>query len=262
MKESTQAERTDSFDRKIELLKSAWGRRDYRLVRALTHSLRSTAIQEAHENESPGTPLLPAFNYRETASLPEAWREWARGWSCYKSFAVDETIGRKHPVQPVEIGLAVPSSHVVSLAREIRLARVEGGPLREVPCQVHSEVRRGEERFCKVLFLTDAPAHTRTHYVVFYSNPDAELPDHPTDLITTGEGFALDIENDFYRARLSRQMGQLERLTFKRRQAWSSSPGAKVMANRQGSIGHTTTSVRGTSRSFALRCGSAVRTTR
>ncbi|MFN7924993.1 MAG: metal-sulfur cluster assembly factor [Bryobacteraceae bacterium] len=217
MKESTQADRTDSFDRKIELLKAAWAKGDYRLVRALAHSVRSTAMEEAQEHESPGTPLLPAANDRETASLPTPWREWARGWSHYKAFAVDETIGRKHPVQPIEIGISVPSSRVTSLAREIRLARVEGGALHEIPCQVHAEVRRGKEHFCKVMFLTGSPAHTRTHYVIFYGNPDAELPDHPTDLATAGEGLSLDIENDFYRARLSRQMGQLERLTFKRR---------------------------------------------
>jgi metal-sulfur cluster biosynthetic enzyme len=51
---------------------------------------------------------------------------------------------------------------------------------------------------------------------VFYGNPDAELPEYPTDLKTSGEGFGLDIENDFFKAQLSRQMGQLERLTFKR----------------------------------------------
>lgn len=217
MKESTQADRTDSFDRKLDLLKAAWARNDYRLVRALAHSLRTTAIQRGQEHESPGAPLLPASAYRETASLPAPWRDWARGWSYVKPFAVDETIGRRHPVQPIELSLAVPAHQVASLHRELRLARVEGNVLREVPCQVHSELHRGKEQHAKLLFLTGSPAHTRTHYLIFYGNPDAELPDHPTDLTVTGEGFALDIENDFYRARLSRQMGQLERLTYKRR---------------------------------------------
>jgi metal-sulfur cluster biosynthetic enzyme len=217
MIETNQAERTDSFDRKLELLKAAHAKGDHRLVRALTDSLRNTAIQQAHELDSPGQPIIPAANSRETATLPAPWRQWASGWSYYKTFALDETIGKRHPVQPVEITLAFPSSQVASLAREIRLARIEGTALREVPCQVHNEVRRGKEQFCKLLFLTDSPAHTRTSYLVLYGNPDAELPDYPTDLLTTGEGVALDIENDFYRARLSRQMGQLERLAFKRR---------------------------------------------
>jgi metal-sulfur cluster biosynthetic enzyme len=51
---------------------------------------------------------------------------------------------------------------------------------------------------------------------VIYGNADAELPDYPTDLVTTGEGFGLDIENEHYKVSLSRQMGQLERMTLKR----------------------------------------------
>lgn len=217
MPESNQAQRTDSFDRKLELIKAAHQKGQYHLVRALTDSLRSTAIQEAQQLADPGTPLLPASAHRETASLPAAWRQWAAGWAYYKTFALEEPIGRNHPFQPVEISLAFPASQIASPAREVRLARVEGNTLREVPSQVHSDVTRGSEHHCKLLFLTAAPANARTTYVIFYGNPDAELPAYPTDLITSGEGYGLDIENDFYKARLSRQMGQLERLTFKRR---------------------------------------------
>lgn len=42
------------------------------------------------------------------------------------------------------------------------------------------------------------------------------MPEYTTDLQTRGDGFALDVENEFYKASLSRQMGQLERLTIKR----------------------------------------------
>jgi metal-sulfur cluster biosynthetic enzyme len=51
---------------------------------------------------------------------------------------------------------------------------------------------------------------------VFHGNPDAELPDYPSDLKVTGEGVGLNLENDYYRAALSKQMGQLERLVYKR----------------------------------------------
>ena len=67
-----------------------------------------------------------------------------------------------------------------------------------------------------MLILASGAAHQRQTYLIFYGNPDAELPQYSTDLETRGEGFALDIENDFFRASLSRQMGQLERLTIKR----------------------------------------------
>jgi len=88
--------------------------------------------------------------------------------------------------------------------------------LKEVPSQVYGEVRRGAERVCKLLFMAQSAAHEKETFLVFYGNPDAELPEYPTDLVTTGEGFGLDIENQFYKASLSRQMGQLERLTLKR----------------------------------------------
>jgi hypothetical protein len=105
---------------------------------------------------------------------------------------------------------------VTSLTREVRVARVDDGTLKEVPCQVIGEVRRGTERLCKLLFLADVPARQPQTFLVLYGNPDAELPAYPSDLVTTGEGFGLDIENQFFKASLSRQMGQLERLTLKR----------------------------------------------
>src|SRR5262245_56009617 len=43
--EPTYWQRTDSFEEKMKLLESAWRRKDFRLVRALTHSLRTTAMQ-------------------------------------------------------------------------------------------------------------------------------------------------------------------------------------------------------------------------
>ena len=69
---------------------------------------------------------------------------------------------------------------------------------------------------CLLVLLVDSPALSRRSYLVLYGNPDAELSFYPTDLRVSGEGYALDIENDYFRASLSRQMGQLERLTLKR----------------------------------------------
>ncbi len=213
MAETRYWDRTDTFEEKMRLLEAAWKRRDYNVARALTASLRDTAIQAQQEEES-GKPLLAAGAARAVSSLPEPWRQWAAGWSSFHAIALDETIGRDRPPEPVEVTMA--AAGVVSLAREVRVARVENGTLLEVPSQVHSEIRRGNERQCRVLFLASTAAHVRSTYLIFFGNPEAELPAYPSDLITTGEGYGLDIENDFFRARLSRQMGQLERLTFKR----------------------------------------------
>lgn len=214
--ETTYWDRTDRFEEKLKLLEAAWQRKDFRLARALAHSLRSTAIQAQAEEESPGTPLVAAARYETVETLLVPWRNWARGWKYYKTLTLGETIGQERPAEPVEVLLSFPAGQVTSLTREVRVARVNDGALKEVPCQVIGEVRRGNARLCKLLFMADAPARQTQTFLVFYGNPDAELPAYPTDLVTAGEGFGLDIENQFFKASLSRQMGQLERLTLKR----------------------------------------------
>ena len=214
MPETRYWDRTDTFERKLHLLEAAWKRRDFRVVRALTASLRSTAIQAGHEEEPPGTPL--GARDQPVASLPREWREWAAGWQWCRAITLDETVGQGRPTEPVEMLLRFPAAQSTSLAREVRMARVDGGALVEVPSQVYSEVRRSADRYCRVMFMATSAPHVRSTYLLFHGNPDAELPGYPTDLKTTGEGFGLDIENDFFRASLSRQMGQLERLVYKR----------------------------------------------
>ncbi len=216
MIESSYWDRTDSFEEKIKMLEAAWKRKDFRLARALAHSLRNTAIQAQSEEQISGDPVAGNSRLESVNSLPAPWRAWAQGWKYFQVIVLDETVGQPRPPEPVELTLSIPAEHAASLGREVRVARVAGGHLREVPCQVYGEVRRGQQRSCKVLILATGAAHQRQTYLILYGNPDAELPQYPTDLETRGEGFALDIENDFFRASLSRQMGQLERLTIKR----------------------------------------------
>lgn len=165
MSESSYWERTDTFEEKIKMLQAAWQRKDYRLARALGHSLRNTAIQAQVEGE----PLTGGPNLRRetTDRLPSAWRTWAQPWRHFQVVALDETIGLQRPPEPVELTLRVPLEHASSLAREVRVARVAGGQLREVPCQVYGEVRRQQERQCKLLILASGPAHQRQTYLIF-----------------------------------------------------------------------------------------------
>ncbi|MEZ5402369.1 MAG: hypothetical protein R2729_22030 [Bryobacteraceae bacterium] len=216
MPESTYWERTDRFEDKLRLLEAAWKRGDRRMARALAASIRTTAIQQAQEEDAPDAPLTPVTSHGNTSDLPAPWRDWARGWRRFCVFHLDETAGVPRPPEPVDVALRVSLNEAADLTREMRLARVDNGALIEVPCQVHGEVARRDYRACRLLFMAVSAAHTRSTWLVFYGNPDAELPEYPTDLRVSGEGFALDIENDFFRASLSRQMGQLERLTFKR----------------------------------------------
>ena len=217
MSEDTYWEKTDSFETKLRLLEEAWKNKDFRLVRSLTDSLRSTTLQAQAEGEDHGTPFVPTSQFVAVSALPPAWRTWASGWQFCKVLTLDETIGLDRAPEPVEVLLSCAAEQAVSLTREVRVARIQPDhSLLEVPSQTHSEVRRGKERQAHVLFMAEGAAHLRQTYLIFYGNPDAELPAYLTDLQTRGEGYALDIENDTYKASLSHQMGQLERMTLKR----------------------------------------------
>ena len=216
MSENTYSDRTDPFEEKLRLLEAAWRGKDFRLARALAHSMRSTAMQAQVEQEEVGTPDLTAAHVEPVASLPAPWQVWVQGWKYCRAVHLDETLDLERPPEPVELLVSVPAEQAESLAREIRVARVRAGVLNEVACQVHGEVRRGGERLARVLFMASGARHERQSYLVFHGNPDAELPAYLTDLQTRGEGFALDIENEHYKASLSRQMGQLERMMIKR----------------------------------------------
>lgn len=208
--------RTDSFETKMKLLEAAWKRGDFDLARSLTHSLRDTVVQTQLEEQKPGELLIPAGQFQSVDSLNPEWQKWAQGWKFYKVLSVQETAGETRTSEPIEVTLSFPNEQVGSLAREIRLARVDAGRLVEVPCQVMREVRRGEERWCQVLWLASSKPKQQQEFLVFYGNADAELPEYPSDLSTAGEGFGLDISNAFFKVALSKQTGQIERMTLRR----------------------------------------------
>jgi metal-sulfur cluster biosynthetic enzyme len=210
------AERSDSFETKMKLLEDAWQRKDFDLARSLTHSLRDTVIQTQVEEQSPGVSLIETAKFRSVESLGASQAKWAIGWKYCKEISVEETAGEARTSEPIEVTLSFPADQVTSLIREVRLAKVDGGKLVEVPCQVYGELRRGNERFAKILWMVDSPAKQKQTFLVLYGNPDAELPEYPSELSTQGEGFGLDISNSIYKASLSRQTGQLERLTLRR----------------------------------------------
>jgi hypothetical protein len=113
----------------------------------------------------------------------------------------------------VTIRIGIRADHATDPRREIRVARVEADSgLLLVPCQVERVARDDRGWRCQLLIPGDVPAHGRA----FYGNPAAELPDDVPDLRTRGEGYGLEITNHHYVARLSRQMGQLERLVSRR----------------------------------------------
>jgi metal-sulfur cluster biosynthetic enzyme len=210
------ADRTDSFETKLKLLEAAWKRRDFDLARSLTHSLRDTVLQTQLEEQTPGPSLIDTWQRGTVDSLPAAWKQWAHGWRYLKVLSIAETAGESRSSEPVEVTLSFPNDQVTSLIREIRVARVDHGRLIELPSQVFNEIRRGEQRFCKILWMVDSGPKQQQDFLVFYGNPDAELPEYPSDLMTQAEGVGLDISNAFYKVSLSKQTGQIERLTLRR----------------------------------------------
>jgi metal-sulfur cluster biosynthetic enzyme len=207
---------SDTFEEKIRLLQEAWRKKDYRVARAITNSLRISEIQEQAEKEDPGKPLIPASQFGEVSALPADWKNWARGWSYYKVLNLEEKKGIARKAEPVEVLLAFQAAQSSSLAREIRVAELRDGVITELISQVFSELRRGDQKLCKLMFLADNKGNEKRQYLVFFGNPDAELPRYETDLTVRGEGYGLDIENEYFTAYLSKQTGQLARMVLKR----------------------------------------------
>ncbi|MCI0460081.1 MAG: metal-sulfur cluster assembly factor [Gemmataceae bacterium] len=211
-------ERTDSFEDKVRLLQAALAAKQYDLALSLADSIKDTLTFERHLGGNPERPQVGADHFAPVGELPEAWARWALGWSFCKSLALFETVAIERSAEPVDLAVAFRADQTTDLGREVRVARIDPGraTLHEVHCQVYGEVRRGKERHCRLVFFADVPAHGQGSYVIFYGNPIAERPQYQTDLRVTGEGYGLDVENRHFLARLSRQMGQLERLTLKR----------------------------------------------
>ena len=217
MSENRYEDRTDSVAQKLELLRTAYSRGDHLLTMSLLDSMKDSVTLERQLQPPAGDPVVDANASEEVAGLPSAWAAWAHGWRFCQQLRLDETAGITRHGEPVDLCLAVPEARVTDLRRELRVARVdEQGTLVEVISQVYGEVRTAGEWRCRLVFEAHVVAGGEAHYLVFFGNPWAELPEYKTDLQVHGEGYGLDVENDHYTASLSRQTGQLESLRYKR----------------------------------------------
>jgi metal-sulfur cluster biosynthetic enzyme len=187
------------------------------LALSLADSIKDTLAFE-RQQAALSAANIAAGEFAPVSELPAAWSSWAAGWSYYKPVALFETAGIERRSEPVDLAVRFRADQTADPGREVRVACVDAraGELREIPSQTYDHARQGNEHSLRLMFLADVPLHDRALYLIFYGNPNAELPRYTTDLVTTGEGYGLDIENAHYVARLSRQVGQLERLTYKR----------------------------------------------
>lgn len=211
-------DRSESVANKLDLLSAAYAQHDYDLAMSLAESIKDTLGHERQILPPASVPQIAADVFKSVDELPKPWKLWSAGWSYYKPLTIEESIGIERIAEPIEVTVSFRDDQVTDLQRELRVVRIDGkgGTLVEIPGQLYGEVYRNGQRTCQVVFQVDVTANGHSDYLIFYGNPNAELPNYTTDLSTAGEGYALDITNRHFVANLSRQSGQLERLTYKR----------------------------------------------
>lgn len=180
---------------------------------SLSESIKDTLSFE-RQDQFRGELHAKADAAAEVGELPKALSDWARCWSFCHSLTLFETIGVARKQEPVRFRFAANARQLLDPWREIRVLNLSNGS--EIPSQVLQHVRTETEHLCELVFQADVGVHASAAFLIFFGNANAELPKYETDLEARGEGYGLDIENRFFEAQLSRQMGQLDRLNYKR----------------------------------------------
>ncbi|MFA6473189.1 MAG: hypothetical protein WCU00_14255 [Candidatus Latescibacterota bacterium] len=160
--------------------------------------------------------VIPANAWGAVDKLPkDRLLNW-RGWRFFKHFEVEEKAGLARKGEPIHVDVSFKSGQILNLAKEIRV--IEETTEKEIPCQVYGEAQDGNLKKCTIVFLSDLKANEKKRYLVLYGNSSSDIkaPSYKTDLVTRGEGYALEIENSYYKVNLSPVMGQLKTIEFKR----------------------------------------------
>ena len=170
---------------------------------------------------------IPAASWERMDGLTgDRLAAWRGGWKFFTRFEVEEKVGLPRRGEPVHLDLRFDRGQVGDPAKEIRLVEEESGE--QIPCQVYDLETDDDKKRCSAVFLADVDAGERKRYAILCGNPSAccWAPIYRTDLVTWGEGYALEVENSYYVARLSPVMGHLRDLQFKRwgQTALSASP--------------------------------------
>lgn len=164
-----------------------------------------------------GRLVIPADAWGVVDKLPSGrLLNWRGEWHFFKRFEVEERDSLARRGEPIQVEVAFDGKQVHDLSREIRL--VEETSEKEIPCQVFGQEQQGSAKRGTIVFLADVGAREKKGYLLLYGNssPAVQTPSYSTDLVTRGEGYALEIENSYYWVRLSPVMGQLKNFKFKR----------------------------------------------
>ena len=160
---------------------------------------------------------IPVNEWEPSESLPVEWGGWQKGWRFFKRLELLDTAGVGRRDEAIEVDAEFHASQITDLAREIRVAEVESeqGPLTEVASQVYEIVHEDEAQQCRIAFLANVEPKAKKTYLIFYGNPTCHQPVYETDLKATGQDYALDIENKYYKVILAKSMGHLKGISFK-----------------------------------------------
>ncbi len=174
---------------------------------------------------------IPINEWEPTFALPNKWGRWEDGWKFFKRLDLLDTASVARGNEPIEVDVEFHASQVTDLAREIRVAEVESssGPIKEVPSQVYNNVAEDEACRCQIVFIANLSPEEKRTYLLFYGNPKCPYPIYETDLKVSGEEYALDVENKYYKVVLAKTMGHLKGVSFKEGKAAFSAGGPPMM---------------------------------
>jgi hypothetical protein len=203
-----------------------------RHMQILTEAESTIAVRLEWENGSSNRVEIEAETeggeqivLAESFTAPSSNGYWNPAWKYYASVVLSEPEGLARTNEPVHITLGLYADRLTAPEKEVRVVAIdpESGVSSEVPCQVYAVSTWDEfaDEHCQptttveLAFLADVPALSSRVYLVFYGNPQAEAPVYPSDLVISGEGLGLTVENSCYRTQLHPLSGAIDEVHLK-----------------------------------------------
>lgn len=162
---------------------------------------------------------------KSSSRSPSYGGYWNSAWKYYASVVLTENAGWPRESEPVHFTLGTYADRLTDPAKEIRVVEVDPwtGMQTEIPSQVSavsSWSERKDERgqpttSFDVTFLANVLADSSKVYLIFYGNPRAKAPQYTSDLLVSGEGYGLTVENSFYKMHFQDMSGSIDEVYVK-----------------------------------------------
>lgn len=165
------------------------------------------------------------FTLTSDSRAPDWGGYWDPKWKYYAANVLRENDGLTREGEPVHLLVSFYADRLTDPEREVRVVGLDpvSGAAREVPCQVFgvstwdkvADEHLQPTTTLEVVFLGDVPADAAKVYLVFYGNPEAVKPSYGSDLVVSGEGLGLTVENNHYRVKLHPDSGAIDEVLLK-----------------------------------------------